>query len=230
VNTKALTPNAGSVFDVPGEGQLTRSDEVITFVNRNLEPYRGYHVFMRALPKLLKARPQARVVIVGGDGVSYGSKPPQGKTWKQIYIDEVRGQISDADWARVHFVGTLPYDAFTSLLQVSRLHIYLTYPFVLSWSLLETMSVQGAILASDTAPVRELITDGETGALVDFFDGDALVARASALLDDPETCARMGRAARAHVVKHYDLETVCMPQQLAWVETLAKLPPQPMPV
>jgi glycosyltransferase involved in cell wall biosynthesis len=230
VNTKLLVPKAWAVFQVPEGPTLTRNDEVITFVNRNLEPYRGYHVFMRALPALLRERPNAQVVIVGGDGVSYGSKPPAGQTWKQIYIDEVRGQISDADWARVHFVGTLPYAKFVGLLQVSRLHIYLTYPFVLSWSLLETMSVEGTILASDTAPVRELIEDGVTGALVDFFDGAALVARASALLDDPETSARLGQAARAHVQQHYDLETVCLPRQLAWVSDLAALPPRPLPV
>jgi glycosyltransferase involved in cell wall biosynthesis len=230
VNTNQMVPKPDVTFELPTGQVLTRDDEVITFVNRNLEPYRGYHIFMRALPKLLRERPNAQVLIVGADGVSYGGKPPAGKTWKQIYIDEVRSQISDADWARVHYLGTLPYGDFTALLQVSRLHIYLTYPFVLSWSLLETMSVQGTILASDTAPVRELITDGETGALVDFFDRDALVARACALLDDPETSARMGRAARAHVVEKYDLETVCMPQQLAWVHELAALPAQPLPV
>lgn len=230
VNTKRLVPNAGATFQIEEGTVVTRADEVITFVNRNLEPYRGYHVFMRALPALLRERPNARVVIVGGDGVSYGAKPPAGQTWKQIFIDEVRGQIPDADWARVHFVGTLPYDRFVGLLQVSRLHIYLTYPFVLSWSVLETMSVGGTILASDTAPVRELVEDGVTGALVDFFDGEALVARASELLDDPETSARMGQAARAHVQQHYDLETVCMPRQLAWVSDLAGLPPKALPV
>lgn len=229
VNTRALARNPAASFTVQDGPRLTRNDEVITFVNRNLEPYRGYHVFMRALPELLKARPNARVVIVGGDGVSYGEKPPKGKTWKQIYIDEVRDQIPDADWARVHFVGSLPYSQFIALLQVSRLHIYLTYPFVLSWSLLETMSVEGTILASDTAPVRELIEDGVTGALVDFFDTSALVEKASALLDDPETSARLGQAARAHVQQGYDLETVCMPRQLQWVSDLADLPPQDLP-
>jgi glycosyltransferase involved in cell wall biosynthesis len=111
--------------------ELTRQDEVITFVNRNLEPYRGYHVFMRALPRLLKERPKAEVLIVGGDEVSYGAKPPGDKSWKQIFIDEVRGQIPDADWARVHFLGRIPYDRFLALLQISRVHVYLTYPFVL---------------------------------------------------------------------------------------------------
>ena len=204
---------------------MTRADEVITFVNRNLEPYRGYHVFMRALPRLLRDRPRARVLIVGGDGVSYGSRPPGGGTWKQAFIDEVRGDIPDADWARVHFIGKLPYTRFAALLAVSRVHVYLTYPFVLSWSLLEAMSTGAAIVASDTAPVREAITDGETGRLVDFFDRDALVTEIAALLDDDAARAALGRAARAHVTARYDLETVCLPAQLAWIDRLAAMHP-----
>jgi glycosyltransferase involved in cell wall biosynthesis len=230
VDTDRLRPDAAARFTLPGGEELSRSDEVITFVNRNLEPYRGYHVFMRALPELLRARPRARVLIVGADGVSYGAKPPRGRTWKQVFIDEVRGQIPEADWARVHFLGTLPYGAFVRMLQVSRLHIYLTYPFVLSWSLLETMSTGGTVLASDTAPVREVIEDGRTGALVDFFDREALVARAAALLDDPAESARLGQAARAHVVARYDLKRHCLPAQLDWVDRLAALPPLPPPV
>ena len=201
---------------------MTRDEEVITFINRNLEPYRGYHVFMRALPKLLKARPNAQVVLLGGDEVSYGSRPPSGKTWKQIYVDEVRKQISDEDWARVHFMGRVPYDVFLAMMQVSRLHIYLTYPFVLSWSLLEAMSTEAAILASDTAPVLEAIKHDETGWLTDFFDADALVEKANALLEDKETRARLGKAARAFVLKTYDLKTQCLPKQLEWVSGLAK--------
>ncbi|WP_296762747.1 glycosyltransferase [Sediminimonas sp.] len=225
VRTDLLRPDPDAVLDLPGGDQVTRADEVITFVNRNLEPYRGYHVFMRALPRLLRERPHAQVMIVGGDGVSYGSRPPGGGTWKQTFIDEVRGRIPDADWARVHFMGKLPYARFAALLAVSRVHVYLTYPFVLSWSLLEAMSTGAAIVASDTAPVREVITHGETGRLVDFFDRDALLAEIGALLDDAGARAGLGRAARAHVTAHYDLETVCLPAQLAWIERLADMRP-----
>jgi len=229
VNTRAMVAKPQAWLELPDGTTVTRADEVITFVNRNLEPYRGYHRFMRALPELLRRRPDARVLIVGADGTSYGAKPPPGKTWKQIFIDEVRSQIPDDDWARVHFLGHIPYNRFTALLQVSRLHIYLTYPFVLSWSLLETMSVEGAILASDTAPVRELIKDGVTGRLVDFFDTEALVSEACALLDDPDTRARLGAAARAHVVQNYDLQSVCLPQLLAWVKGLEEREPRAIP-
>jgi len=220
IDTDALTfdPAASVTFD--GVGTLTRDQEVITFVNRNLEPYRGYHVFMRALPRLLKTRPNARVVIVGGDGVSYGAAPPKGQTWKQIFIDEVRDRIPDEDWARVHFLGRIPYDRFTALLQVARAHVYLTYPFVLSWSLFEAMSCEAAIVASDTAPVREAISHEENGLLVDFFDGEAMVDQIDRLLEDAALRERLGRAARAHIVENYDLRTKCLPRQLKWASDL----------
>lgn len=224
IDTRALVANPAARFVLEDGRVLTREDEVVTFVNRNLEPYRGYHVFMRALPRLLRERPGAQVLIVGGDGVSYGAKPPAGKTWKQIYIDEVRGAIPDADWARVHFLGRIPYDRFVALLQVSRVHLYLTYPFVLSWSLFEAMSCEAAIVASSTEPVRESVTHDETARLVDFFDGDALVDQTADLLEDAEARARLGRAARDSIVANYDLRRVCLPQQMDWVTRLAEAP------
>ena len=121
----------------------------------------------------------------------------------------------------MHFLGRVPYEVFLAMMQVSRLHIYLTYPFVLSWSLLEAMSAEAAILASDTAPVLEAIRHDETGWLTDFFDGDALVEKASALLDDAETRARLGKAAREFVLNTYDLKSQCLPKQLEWVSALA---------
>lgn len=227
VDTALVRPDPEARLAVSDEVTLTPDDEVVTFINRNLEPYRGYHVFMRALPEILRARPRAHVVLLGGEGTSYGAKPPTGKTWKQIFIDEVRGRIPDADWARVHFLGRVPYDRYLGMLRVSSVHVYLTYPFVLSWSLLEAMAAECAILASDTAPVREAVTEGETGMLSDFFDRDALVARLGDLLDDPDRRARLGQAARRDVLEKYDLETVCLPAQMAWVESLARLDPGP---
>src|SRR5690606_20099270 len=160
IDTRHLHPDS-RVFIGTGSGlRLTRKDELITFVNRDLQPTRGYHIFMRALPELLGRRPEARVFIVGGDGVSYGAHNKDGRSWKQRYIDEVRHQISDQDWQRVHFVGKLPYRDFVHLLQLSSVHVYLTYPFVLSWSLLEAMSIGCAIVASDTRPLHEAIRHG----------------------------------------------------------------------
>ena len=132
VNTGLLVKNADAALKVSDNLSLTRNNEVITFINRNLESYLGYHQFMRALPKLLKLRPDAHVVLLGGNEVSCGEKAPEGKTWKPIYNDEIKDQISEQDWARVHFMGCVPYESFLALLQVSRVHVYLTYPFVLS--------------------------------------------------------------------------------------------------
>ena len=220
IDTALSRPNPGAQLSLKRAGLLTRDDEIITFVNRNLEPYRGYHVFMRALPALLRERPKTRVLIVGGDDVSYGAKPEGGKTWKQIFIDEVRASIPDDHWERVHFLGRIPHDQFTRLLQLSRLHVYLTYPFVLSWSLMEAMSCGAAIVASDTEPVREVIREGETGRLVDFFDQNALVSRVCELLEDDDQRAALGQAARAEMVNVFDLQSICLPRQLAWVDKL----------
>lgn len=218
IDTQRVRPDRRAELALPSGITLRAGDPVITFVNRNLEPYRGYHVFMRALPALLQRCPGAQVVIVGSDGVSYGARPPQGQTWKQIFLDEVKDGL---DLSRVHFVGQLPYPEFVRLLQVSAVHVYLTYPFVLSWSLLEAMSAGCAIVASNTPPLLEAIRHGETGRLVDFFDGAALVEQVGALLDNPDKRARLGAQARQFACAHYDLLSVCLPRQLAWVAELA---------
>jgi len=220
IDTQAVAPNPAVSLTLNGDLTLTRQDEVITFVNRNLEPYRGYHIFMRALPEILKRRPNARVLIVGGDDVSYGARPENGQKWKEIFATEVRPQISDADWSRVHFLGNLPYQHFIPLLQLSTVHVYLTYPFVLSWSLLEAMSVGCAIVASDTQPLHEAIRHDETGRLVDFFDVAGLANEVCALLDAPAARQRLGQNAKAFAQANYDLQRVCLPRQLAWVEGL----------
>lgn len=222
IDTLAVAPNPNVSLTLNGNLVLTKQDEVITFVNRNLEPYRGYHSFMRALPAILKRRPNARVLIVGGDDVSYGARPENGQKWKDIFVSEVRPQIPDADWVRVHFLGNIPYQHFISLLQLSTLHVYLTYPFVLSWSLLEAMSVGCTIVASDTQPLHEAIRHDETGRLVNFFDVAGLASEVGALLDDPAARQRLGANARVFAQANYDLQTVCLPRQLAWVEGLGK--------
>ena len=221
IDTGQLAPNPAICLKLNNTLTLSKSDEVITFINRNLEPYRGYHIFMRALPTLLKQRPRARILIVGGDDVSYGARPADGQGWKERFVREVRPQIADADWSRVHFLGHLPYAHFIALLQLSTVHVYLTYPFVLSWSLLEAMSVGCAIVASATQPLQEAIRHDETGRLVDFFDPQALAQAVMALLDAPLERQRLGRNAREFARANYDLETVCLPRQIEWVHRLA---------
>ena len=208
-------------------------DEIITFVNRNLEPYRGYHIFMRALPEILRQRPRARVLIVGGDGVSYGAKPPAPAyangagppSWKTIFHNEITPQLTPEMQARIHFLGLVPYPQFLALLQLSTVHVYWSYPFVLSWSLLEAMAAGCAIVASDTAPLHEAIRHSDTGLLVDFFDIAGLAKTVCDLLAQPEAeRARLGQQARAFVQATYDLKTVCLPQQRQWVQELLQLP------
>ncbi len=228
IDTTRLAPQAGASLALNKANgtvhQLTRQDTVITFVSRNLEPYRGYHVFMRALPELLRQAPHAHVVLVGADGVSYGPPPDprvHGKrSWRDIFAAEVKSAIPQEAWQRVHFVGKLPYADYVTLMQVSTVHVYLSYPFVLSWSLLEAMSLGCAIVASQTAPLRDVIRHDVTGRLVDFFDPQALVNEVCHLLADPSSRVRLGREARAFAQRYYDLKTVCLPAQLAWIDRL----------
>ena len=217
INTDALTPDPNVTFLLENGKSLIRDHEVITFVNRALEPYRGFHTFMRSLPKILAARPNAQVLIVGKEGVSYGAQPPKGKSWKTIFSDEVLPQLTPQQRERIHFLGTIDYPRFISLLQISRVHVYLTYPFVLSWSLLEAMSVGCSIVASDTQPLHEAIKHDETGRLVNFFDQNALAVSVIELLEDEDARMRLGQAARAFAIENYDLVKHCLPKQIQWL-------------
>ncbi|SLM30349.1 Glycosyl transferase group 1 [Desulfamplus magnetovallimortis] len=220
IDTDAVRPNPDVSITLNGCITLTKNDEIITFVNRNLEPYRGYHIFMRSLPEILSKRPKAHILIVGGDGVSYGARPPDGRTWKDLFAEEVRPQISDEDWNRIHFLGTIPYQHFIPLLQLSAVHVYLTYPFVLSWSLLEAMSAGCAVVASDTLPLHEAIEHDVNGRLVNFFDSDGFAKEVCSLLDEPSVRHRLSKNARQFAIENYDLKRVCLPKQLDWVEGL----------
>lgn len=220
INTNIVAPRPDITLTIStnqGNIELSRNDEIITFVNRNLEPYRGYHTFMRALPEVLRTHPKARVLIVGGNSVSYGSPPTDGGNWKDVFLNEVKEKI---DLDRVHFLGQITYPAFLSLLQLSMVHVYLTYPFVLSWSLLEAMSTGCAIIASDTPPVREVIEDGKTGELIDFLDVNGLAKKVIHLLENPKLRQELGARARQFAIENYDLETHCLPAQLKWVDSL----------
>jgi len=212
IDVDRIKPDAAAEFALPNGRILTRNDEVITYVSRNLEPYRGFHTFMRALPDILEARPNVQVVVVGGDEVSYGGKPNDGGTWREVMLKEV-GDLPD----RVTFTGRIPYKDYLSLLQVSSVHLYLTYPFVLSWSMLEAMSAGAFVLGSATAPVEEVIEDGKNGWLVDFFDVAALSKRVSEALAHRSDMQDLRVAARETVIAKYALQD-CLRQQLALIE------------
>lgn len=220
IDTALASPNPHTRLRLADLGiELAPGDEVVTFVNRTLEPYRGYHSFMRCLPSLLRQRPNARILIIGREGAAYGAQPPAGKSWKHIFLDEVASEI---DPARVHFLGNIPYDAFLRVLQVSAVHVYLTYPFVLSWSLLEAMSSGCLIVGSRTPPLEEVIEHGKNGLLVDFFDRAALADTVAQALAHPADYAQLRTQARADVIARYDLRSVCLPQHIALVESLAQ--------
>ncbi len=222
IDTNIVKPDPAVVFEHAASGlRLTRQDEVLTYVSRNLEPARGFHVFMRALPEILRARPKARVVIVGGDEVSYSGKPKDFSGYREMMLAELGDRL---DLSRVHFTGKLPYASYLKLLQVSSCHVYLTTPFVLSWSLMEAMAAGCLIVASDTAPVHEVIEDGKNGLLVDFFDVKALADKVASALADPKPHADRRRDARKLVVERYDLAKCCLPRMLELVSELVSKP------
>lgn len=190
IDTDNLGPDPNAVLRLPN-GQLLRAgDPVVTYVARNLEPYRGFHQFMRALPRLLAAHPTCQVVVVGGDDVSYGSKPKDGPNWRTKLLRE-----NPVDPNRVHFLGKVPYATYQKVLQVSAVHVYLTYPFVLSWSLLEALACGCLVIASDTAPVQEIICDKDNGLLVDFFNTAEIAERVLYGLTEPEANKKLRKAA-----------------------------------
>ena len=176
-------------------------DKLVTYVARNLEPYRGFHTMMRALPALLKARPDVKVVMLGGDEVSYGARIAN-TTWREHLQRELAGKY---DASRVLMPGQVPYDVHVNLLQRSDAHVYLTYPFVLSWSLREAMACGCAIIGSDVDPVREFITDGQSGILTSCLDPAALADRLLNLLDNPKLAAKIRKGALAYAEKNLDM-------------------------
>ncbi len=219
VDTSIVKPFDQASITLNNKITLNRNYEIITFVNRNLEPLRGYHIFMRSLPSILHRRKNAHVLIVGGDKVSYGLKPEEG-SWKEIFRREIWNELSSEERCRVHFLGKIDYKYFLILLQISTVHIYLTYPFILSWSLLEAMSSGCAVVGSDTGPVKEVIKNGVNGILVPFFDYEKLSATVCDLLDDNELMTKLRINARKHIIYNYDLKKICLPKQLKWFKSI----------
>ncbi|WP_046862663.1 glycosyltransferase [Microvirga massiliensis] len=215
IDIQALQPDPGAAMRVGENGpHLSRAEPVVTYATRHIEPMRGSHVVFRALPGLLDLDPRLRVVIIGGNSVSYSARPPEGTTWSDVFRSRIAGPV---DWTRVHFAGQLPYPQFIRVLQLSAVHLYLTYPFVLSWSLIEAMALECRIVASATPPVEEVIRPHETGLLFPFFDEKELVAQVHRVLQNPGEAAAMARRARVAAVERFDFRTATLPR---WREFL----------
>jgi glycosyltransferase involved in cell wall biosynthesis len=221
IRTELCVPNESASANLGRvDRPITRQDELFTYMARNMEPVRGFHIFMRALPAILDARPNARALIIGGKDVSYGRAPGPDVSYRGLLEQEVGDRI---DWSRVHFLGQVRYEVFLAVTQLSRCHIYLTVPFVLSWSLLEAMSMEKTIVASNTASVREVIENEKTGFLVDFFRPEDLAARVVDVLEHRNNYQEIGKAARKHIVTNYDFHKVCLRKH---VRTINKLLPK----
>ena len=222
VDTILVKPDPSARLWLSGGRCLSRTDDIVTYSARDLEPYRGFHVFMRALPRVLEQRPRAQVLIVGGDGVSYGRRPEKADSYPAQLLAELDGKV---DLKRVHFLGHLPYQQYLTVLQISTVHVYLTYPFVLSWSLVEAMAAGCLVIGSRSAPVEEVICDGENGQLVDFFDVEGLADRiANALAGVGDSVDnRIRAAARQTVIARYELNSVCLPAYLNLLRSLLQI-------
>jgi glycosyltransferase involved in cell wall biosynthesis len=225
VDTERIRPDPTAWIKLARENiVLTCGDEVITYVSRNLEPYRGFHIFMRALPEILRRRPRVHALIVGGDGLSYSDPPPYGGTYREMLLAEVGAQL---DLDRVHFLGQVPHETYLNVLQVSSVHIHLTYPFVLSWSFLEAMSAACLVVGSATPPVLEVLRDRENGLAVDFFSTDEICDRVEEVLGHSERMQTLRDAARATAIRDFDLNAVTLPR---WEQLLNALVDRRLPL
>ncbi|MCF8501980.1 MAG: glycosyltransferase [Rhodospirillum sp.] len=214
IDTLVLAPRERGSLDLDG-WRVTKGEKVVTFATRYLEPMRGVHTFLRALPLIQAMEPECKVVVVGRDDKSYWKMDKGKPTHKKRLIDEVSDRL---DWDRVRFLPWLQRNALTRLFQVTSAHVYLTFPFVLSWSMLGAMACGAPVIGSRTDPVMEVIQDGVNGHLVDCLDPEELAERVVTVLRDPEGQEPIRARARETVVRKYDLETVCLPQWLRVID------------
>ncbi|MGZ8244312.1 glycosyltransferase [Methylomagnum sp.] len=224
VDTEAIRPDPDASFRLPDGRVLDRSRPVVTFINRRFGPLRGCHIFFRALPALLDAVPAAEIILIGANEVgNYDPPPPAGRTWRDVYLDEIRGRV---DLSRLHFTGRLPYPDMLKAIAASSAHVYLTYPFVVSWSLFEAMASGAVVIGSDTAPVREVVSHGENGLLVDFFAVDGLAAAMIDACRRPAEHQALREGARRAVVERFDRQSQCLPAWLGLVDEVLELGPR----
>ena len=221
IDTEILKPDPKVKVLVNGK-KYSKSDKIITYVSRSLDPYRGFHIFMKAIPKILKENPDASIFIVGDDKThGYGAKPKGDRNYKEIYYSKIKDQIK-GDEDRLFFFGQVQYDLFIKLMQISSIHIYLSYPFVLSWSMLEAMSCGATIIGSNTSPVTEVIEDNTNGLLVDFFDYEGISANVHKVLKNRDKYKNLSTNARQTIIEKYDLKKVALPLHLDLINRALK--------
>ncbi len=212
IDTRRFRPDPSASLKLPDGRVLKAGDPpIVTFVARDLEPYRGFPQALEAAAKVARRHPDALFVFVGGDGVSYGTPPPGGGSWKDHLLASL-----DVPRDRLIFPGVVPHSVLRQLYQISAAHLYLTYPFVLSWSVLEAMACGALVIGSDTAPVQEVIRAGRNGLLVPFFDTDALAEAILDVLAHPEKFHELRAAARRTVEQRFRLQD-CLARQLALI-------------
>ncbi|NOY00276.1 MAG: glycosyltransferase [Verrucomicrobia bacterium] len=212
-DTDLCKPVAGAKLKLDRIGlDLSDVTELITYTAWGMEPYRGFPQFLRAIAKLQRKRPNLHAVVVGEDRVVYGRKRDDDLTWKQEML-----QTLNMDETRIHFPGKLPHEELRQVYQASSAHVYLTHPFILSWSMMECMASGCILIASDVPTVTEIVTDNETGLLVDFFDPNAIANRIEEALDHPEKMQRIRDNARQLIIDNYSLKKT-LPQHLDWIK------------
>jgi glycosyltransferase involved in cell wall biosynthesis len=188
---------------------------VVTYVSRGFESMRGFDVFMKAAKKIYQQYPDVLFFIVGTDRIAYGGDESYIAPYKS-FKDWTLAQ-DEYDLGKFVFAGRMNPSDLGKLLASSDLHMYLTVPFVLSWSMMDALSCGAVVLGSATAPVKEMIRDGENGLLADFFDTDEMAEKAVRVLRDPAAFRPLGRAAEEMVVRDYSLEAV-LPRMLSLYE------------
>ena len=173
---------------------------------------RGFPEFMRVVSALQKRFPCCEVVVVGEDRTEYSNPLASGKTYRQLMLE-----LMPYDLSRLHFTGRLSREEYRQVLQASTVHVYLTFPYILSWSMLEAMACGCLVVGSATPPVQEALVNEQNGLLVDFFDGQGLFERVAAVLSQPAAFAALRRNARDTVRQRYDARDM-LQQQLAFVQ------------
>ncbi|MBB5372610.1 glycosyltransferase [Acidocella aromatica] len=204
---------------------VTPEQKLVTYVARNLEPYRGFHTFMRALPRILAERPDVVVSLVGGDEISYGAPPRQGGSWREVMLREVGSQL---DLSRVHFLGKVPYEQHLALLKRSDAHVYLSYPFVASWSLREALACGCMVVGSDTDTVTEFVKHEQNGLVTPTLDHAKLAQTVLRALEDGKLAAKLRKGARAFAEQNLAMDAY-IANYRAYIEEIVGRPLLPPP-